>query len=126
MERYIKIKIFAVVTLLVFMALYAPGYAKAATITLVNADGPNEGFNDPALGQQRINAFNYAAGKWAVLLDSDVDILVEAKFDPLPCNAFSAVVGSAGTNMVIRDFPGPSILIPGIPRPWPTNLPQRT
>lgn len=47
-----------------------------ATITIVNADGPNEGFNDPTpiapvggnpgttVGEQRLNLFRYAASRW--------------------------------------------------------------
>ncbi len=80
----------------------------AATITIVNADGPGEGFNDPTpvapvggnpgttLGQQRLNAFLHVANLWGAQLDSAVEIQVEANFDPLPCDAISAVLGRAG------------------------------
>lgn len=55
------------------LSLSVPAFA-GATIFVVNVDGPGEGFNDPApaapvggnpgttKGQQRLNAFNYAAG----------------------------------------------------------------
>jgi len=88
-----------------------------ATINIINNDGANEGFNDPTpvspeggnlgttLGQQRLNVFNYAAGIWGAFLDSSVPIQVRANFNPLPCTATSAVLGSAGTYLVIRDFP---------------------
>lgn len=88
----------------------------AATIRVINLDGPNEGFNDatPAapvgdnsattLGAQRLTAFQFAADIWGVRLAGSVEIRVGAEFNPLPCDAVSAVLGSAGPNSVIRDF----------------------
>lgn len=111
-------------TLLLIAAFLAvsfgiPGVIHAqATITVVNLDDPDEGFNDTTpvppvggntgttLGEQRLIAFQYAADKWGSLLDSSVEILVDAYFDPLFCDATSAVLGSAGTNTVHRDFTG--------------------
>jgi hypothetical protein len=90
----------------------------AATITIVNADGAGEGFNDPTivapvgnntgttLGQQRLNAFQYAASLWGARLNSTQTIYVQANFDPLACTAASAVLGSAGPTFVFSDFPG--------------------
>ncbi|GIU82857.1 MAG: carboxypeptidase regulatory-like domain-containing protein [Acidobacteria bacterium] len=87
-----------------------------ANITIINNDGPNEGFNDPTpvspeggnngttLGQQRLNVFNFAAQIWGAFLDSSVTIQVRSNFDPLTCTSTSAVLGSAGTIYVIRDF----------------------
>ena len=52
------------------------GIASAATITIINNDGVNEGFNDPTpvapvggnpattLGAQRLYLFQYAANLW--------------------------------------------------------------
>ena len=92
-----------------------------AKITIINADGPNEGFNDPTpaapvggnsgttRGQQRRIAFQYAADLWGQALDSNVEIFVQASFDPLGTN----VLGSAGPTFVFSDFgttgtfPGP-------------------
>ena len=77
------------------LACAAPD-ARAATITIVNQDGPLEGFNDltPAIpeggnlgitrGQQRLNVFNAAAAQWAAHLESPIPIKVGAKFDSLP------------------------------------------
>lgn len=85
-----------------------------ATIIIVNADGPNEGFNDPTpvapvggnpgttRGQQRLNAFQFAADIWGSTLDSSIDIFVIAAFNPLGPN----VLGSAGTTYVVSDFGG--------------------
>lgn len=88
------------------------------TIIILNADAPGEGFNDntpvapvggnsgTTLGQQRLNAFQYAADIWASMLDINVPVVIEARFDPLQCSAGSGVLGAAGPKDVKRDFPG--------------------
>ena len=95
-----------------------PAISFSATITIVNMDGAGEGFNDPTpaapvggnpgttIGAQRLNVFNQAAAIWGGILTSAVPILVQAQFNPLTCNATSAVLGSAGTINVTRDFTG--------------------
>ncbi len=95
--------------------------ANAATIIIVNNDGPTEGFNDPTpaapvggnpgttVGQQRLNLFQEAANIWGALLPSAVTIRVIAQFDPQTCTATSAVLGSAGPVSVYRDFPGANV-----------------
>ena len=95
--------------------------AHSAVITVVNLDGPNEGFNDPnppnaastsggnsgaTLGAQRLIAFQYAANIWASLLSSPIEIKIDANLDPLTCSATSATLGAAGTRTVHRDFTG--------------------
>ncbi len=92
--------------------------ANATTITIVNEDSAGEGFNDPTgvapvggnpgvtVGQQRLNAFNFAASIWESTLDSDVEIRIGAKFDPLSCNASSGVLGAAGPSSLHRDYAG--------------------
>lgn len=102
----------------------------AATITIVNIDGAGEGFNDPALrapvggnpgvtlGTQRLNAFVHAAGIWGATLDSNVEIFIQASFDPLTCTAGSAVLGSAGTLAIFANAP-PAPPFPGLePNTW--------
>jgi len=86
--------------------------AASAHITVVNADGPNEGFNDPTpatpvggnpgttKGQQRLIAFQFAADLWGASLDSNIDIQIQASFDPLGAN----VLGAAGAAFSIRNF----------------------
>jgi hypothetical protein len=93
----------------------------AATITIQNNDGLGEGFNDTApatpvggnsgttRGQQRLNVFKAAAGIWASLLNSNVEIVVLANFDPLTCSANSAILGSAGPSAFDADFPNAPI-----------------
>lgn len=93
-----------------------PAHA-VATVTVVNNDGPGEGFNDPTpftpsggnpattLGQARLIAFQHAAFLWGSLLTSRVEIKIGATFDVLPGNATSAVLGQAGASTVHRNFP---------------------
>jgi hypothetical protein len=90
----------------------------AATITIVNGNAAGVGFNDATpvvpvggnpgttLGQQRLNAFQYAASLWGAQLTSSVEIKILATFEPLTCTASSAVLGSAGPRDVEADFPG--------------------
>lgn len=64
--------------------------ASTATITIINSDGPGEGFNDPTpvalvggnpgttRGAQRLNVFHQAAAIWGALLPSAVGIQVAA------------------------------------------------
>jgi hypothetical protein len=89
----------------------------AATITVVNADGAGEGFNDPTpvspvagnsgttRGQQRLNAFQAAAAYWANRLHINVTITIHASMDPLLCTPTSAILGSAGPTDAFADFP---------------------
>jgi len=119
---------FLLISALLGMATVASPIADAATLIVVNNDGPGEGFNDPAvrapvggnpgttLGQQRLIAFQQAADIWGGLLSSPVTIRIGATFDPLSCNATGAVVGQAGPNGVFRDFTGalvPNTWYPG-------------
>src|ERR1043166_10246779 len=95
-----RIAFFAIV---VVLACTSSAFA-GSTITIVNLDGPNEGFNDPTpaapiggnpgttRGQQRLNAFQFAATIWGASLDSNVPIVINSSFDPLGAN----VLGSAG------------------------------
>jgi hypothetical protein len=100
-------------------ALFLAGEAVAgATIIIVNNDSAGEGFNDnsawtptggnPAttLGQARLNAFQYAADLWSSCINSGVTIYVRAQMDPQFCGPSSAVLGSAGTRTIHRDWPG--------------------
>jgi hypothetical protein len=97
----------------------AAGTAQAAaTVVINNVNAPGIGFNDttPAVpvggntgttvGQQRLNAFTYAANIWGQTLTSAVPIVIDARFTPLACTATGAVLGSAGATQVFADFPG--------------------
>ncbi|HEY6195216.1 MAG TPA: PA domain-containing protein [Candidatus Eisenbacteria bacterium] len=97
-------------------ALASPAFA-SATINIINLDGAGEGFNDatPAapvggnpgttIGQQRLNCFTHAAAIWAGILTSAVPINIQAQFNPLTCNATSAVLGAAGPITVTANDP---------------------
>ena len=118
------VSILTALTLACVLAPLAPATATAATITIVNADGAGEGFNDPTpaapvggnpgttVGAQRLFVFQTAANIWGSLLKSNVTVRVNSQFGPLtPCDASSGVLGSAGPTTVHRDFTG--AIIPG-------------
>jgi hypothetical protein len=98
--------------------LAVPTAATAATVTIVNANAPGVGFNDPTSvapvggnpgttrGQQALNAFQHAANLWGAALDSNIEVRVFATFEPLACTATSAVLGSAGSRVGVWDFDG--------------------
>lgn len=101
------------------LALSSAWVSAAATVVLVNLDGPGEGLNDPTpaapvggntgttLGQQRQIALLHAANIWAASLNSTVPITIQVDFrTDLTCTATSATLASAGTRFVFRDFTG--------------------
>jgi hypothetical protein len=90
----------------------------ATKITVHNLDDPNVGLNDPTptdpvggntgktLGEQRMIALQAAADEWSRLIDSSVEIVIEARFRPLtPCDATSGVLASAGPTHTAANFP---------------------
>lgn len=95
----------------------------ATTILFNIIDGPGEGLNDTTavspvggnngltLGQQRLLVFEYAAALLEQIINSNIDITIDARFDPLtPCSPSSGVIGSAGPQGFHRNFFGaPSI-----------------
>src|SRR5690606_23027580 len=98
---------------------FAAANASAANLFLVNQDtGSGAGLDDPTpkapeggnpgttLGEQRRLVYQYAARMWGSMLDSDVPVYIGARFIPQTCTPTSAVLGSAGTTNVFRDFPG--------------------
>jgi hypothetical protein len=98
--------------------LWPSAVLAAAQITILNTNAAGVGFNDPTaatpvggntgttVGEQRLIAFQYAADIWGALLDSSVEIRVQASFTPLICDATSAVIGSAAPIQVVSDFSG--------------------
>lgn len=106
---------------LLFLALTVMLAASASafgsvTITIQNNDSPNQGFNDttPAapvggnngttVGQQRLNAFQFAANIWGATLNSTPPIVINASWAALTCSANSAVLGSAGNASLRSNF----------------------
>ncbi len=113
-----RIASLALATLLSFTAA-----SQGALISIVNLDGAGEGFNEttPAtpvggnpgttLGEQRLKVFEEAAARWGGLLQSSVEIKVEAQFDPLG----PGVLGAAGPINGFADFanaPVPATFFP--------------
>ncbi|MEO5616685.1 MAG: PA domain-containing protein [Candidatus Eisenbacteria bacterium] len=94
------------------------GASAAATITIINLDGPGEGFNDPTpaapvggnpattIGGQRLFVFQHAASIWGGTIPSTVQIRVNAQFSPQTCNASGAVLGGASAGSSHRNFAG--------------------
>ena len=94
----------------------APPARAGVQITIVNANAAGEGFNDPTpatpvggntgttLGAQRLNAFQHAAGLWSALLEGDVEIQINATFEPLDCTATTGTLGAAGPTSALSDF----------------------
>jgi hypothetical protein len=115
MKNIFRFASLALLTLGLILSTASSTFA-AATITILNADDPGEGFNDTTpvspvggnpgttLGQQRLNAFQHAAGIWGSTLTSSTTITIRAQFNPLTCNATSAVLGSAGAAFIEFNF----------------------
>lgn len=84
--------------------------AVAAEFVVETTDAPNQGFNDPApphaasadggnpgatLGEQRRQAFQFAADVWGALLESPVPVRISASMSDLECSSGGAVLGAA-------------------------------
>jgi len=114
-------------SLLVFLVclLAASSAFGSVTITIQNVDSAGVGFNDntpvspvggnngTTLGQQRLNAFQFAASIWGATLNSNVPIVIRGRWradfdgDGNPdCTAQTAILGAAGTIGLQADFPG--------------------
>jgi hypothetical protein len=86
----------------------------AATIVIQNSDSPNVGFNDPTpatpvggnsgttLGQQRLNAIQFAANLWGATLNSSTTITISAHWESLECG----VLAGAGSANIFSGFSG--------------------
>ncbi len=99
------------------VALALPAFAGTGRIIVVNQDKPGQGFNDPTpatpiggnpgttLGAQRLAVFEAAAARWQSLLDTDVDILVNATMAPISgCTATDAILGQAAPTLWRHSF----------------------
>jgi hypothetical protein len=92
--------------------------ADAATMIVVNQDGPGEGLNEPAaftpkggngattLGDARLRAVRFAASLLGNILDSPVPIQIGVKFDPLGGTPTGAGLGNGGPAGLFHDFSG--------------------
>jgi hypothetical protein len=107
-----------VLTLIVGLMATSTAFG-TATIVISNGDAPNVGFNDPTpatpvsgnlgttVGEQRLNAFQFAANVWGATLTSGPTITIRASWAKLSCSANSGVLGQAGNSgSIYRDFAG--------------------
>jgi len=117
--KYFSVDLFIRNAVMLFICvLIQPVIGNAATMTIINADGSAEGFNDPSpftpvggnnattLGQARLNAFQHAADIWGALIESPVPIEIRANMDPLGGSASGATLGQAGTATAVDSFSG--------------------
>ncbi|HEX7771987.1 MAG TPA: hypothetical protein VF435_06165, partial [Pyrinomonadaceae bacterium] len=111
----VKLSIFLVI---VAVSLVASSSASGqSTVVILNNDGPGVGFNDTTpvapvggnggttLGQQRMNAAQFAANIWGATLNSGPTITIRASWEALGCTDNTATLASAGTISVARNFP---------------------
>jgi len=106
----------AVFSVAVLLAVSSKSFA-SAPIVILNNDSAGVGFNDPTpvapvgnnngttLGQQRLNAFQFAANIWGATLNSSVTITIRASWASLGCSASSGTLGSAGAVGIFSGFP---------------------
>ncbi len=119
MNQKIPANFASVLLALLALMLSSSPAMSASTIIIQNIDQPGVGFNDPTpvapvgnnpgttLGQQRLNAFQFAANIWGAVLDSNTTITIQASWEPLTCTSTTGVLGSAGNlGSIWRDFPG--------------------
>ncbi len=108
------------------LAIAAGPVADASNFIIVNGDAVGEGLNDPTpvapvggntgvtLGEQRLILLQSTASVWAGLIDSPVDIVILARFNPISSGGNSCgVLGQTGPGDPFMNFPGapvPNIL----------------
>jgi hypothetical protein len=91
-------------SLISFFALSA--FAPAALpVNIIYTDSAGYGFRDPSLGVQRRNAFETALRTWTNQLQGTVPLAVQARFEAMGGDAYSAVLAYAGPVSIARDFP---------------------
>jgi hypothetical protein len=116
-KRFLPTKLLLFFVTLGVLAALSQSANAAASIVILNNDGANTGFNDPTavapvgnnsgttLGQQRLNAFQFAANIWGATLNSNVTITIRASWASLTCTTTTAVLGQAGAAGIFKDFP---------------------
>src|SRR5258707_996088 len=103
--RFAKLQ---VLLLTLMVSLVASSSAMGSVSIVIQVDPSDTGFNNntpvnpvggnngTTLGQQRLIAFQFAAGIWGSTLNGGPPITVNAKWTGMTCTATSAVLGSAG------------------------------
>src|SRR4051812_4429538 len=99
MRKALVSKLMLAAFALILTAVSSRDAMAAATIIIVNNDSANTGFNDPTpvapvgnntgttLGQQRLNAFQFAANIWGATINSSVPIRIRASWASLTCTS---------------------------------------
>lgn len=117
MRKIITAKIPAALFALTLLVTVAHSARAAATIVIQNNDSANVGFNDPTpvapvgnntgttLGQQRLNAFQFAANIWGATLNSTVTITIQANWASLTCSSSTGTLAQSGATDIVADFP---------------------
>jgi hypothetical protein len=105
---------------LALLVLAAGRAESSATFVIHDNDTTGVGFKDTThvapvggnpgttVGQQRLNAFQFAADLWGARLTSSIKINVDATFAPLACTDTTATLGSAGP-LSANTFGGPGV-----------------
>jgi Calx-beta domain/PA domain len=117
MSNHILARLHVLLLILVVGVLASSSVFGNATITIQNEDvGTGLGFDDPTpaapvpgnagttIGQQRLNAFQFAASIWGATLNSSQPIVISAGWAALPCTTNNMVLGSAGSQSIFKDF----------------------
>ena len=116
-KQFLHLLSVSVFALLIGIAAASTAFA-SATITIQNNDPAGTGFNDPTpvspvggnsgttLGEQRLIAFQFAAGIWGATLNSVPAITIRANWSTsMPCSATAGTLASAGSVGVSNNFP---------------------
>ena len=80
-----------------------------SNVVLRVQDAAGQGFNDPTLGTQRLQAMQFAADFWGNLLGSSVTINVDVRFADLTCDNNGAVLAQAGPRFLFHSFAGAGV-----------------
>ncbi len=88
-----------------FALLLWPLAAAAVPIRIEYVDPPGAGFFDPVLGSARREALQVAVDFWAMTLDGNIPIIVEADMPEMGGLGDSALLASSGPTTLQRNFP---------------------
>ena len=111
-------RILSVLLTLIVGLMFTSTVFATATIVIENGDAAGVGFNDPTaaapvggnggttLGQQRLNAFQFAANVWGATITSGPTITIHASWAALTCTPTSGTLGSAGATSISGNFTG--------------------
>src|SRR2546423_8992064 len=131
MMKYSFPKISTLVLAAVLVVICSGSVFGQATVVVVNADTGLNGFNDPTtatpgvgsnngatVGQQRLNAFQFAANIWGATLTSSQTITISGSWADLGCTANSGTLGHAGPTNLSAFAPSPSNPPGVVPNRW--------